>query len=212
MVSVGHGMQNQPINLTAAELQAIEEHKYFLSEQRGAEVTIEEAIADFIEHYAADWRKEKLRRDNHEQRQEIEKHQYLRSQAEGRDIGRSSAAEEWCKKYAHIWRAERESLQRNGFKRATVIVRDPEGLHMRPASAVAALALEYDCDIYVHRDGMSHYNFKLEGRPYMNVRSILGFLSIGAKQGDTLEFIVTGAQAGEALAALEELLSEIAAS
>lgn len=199
-------MNEQPINLTAAELQAIEDHKYFLSQQRAGEVTIEEAIKDFIDHYAADWRKEKLRRDNLEQRQEIEKHQYLRSQAEGRDIGRSSAAEEWCQKYAHIWRTERESLQRNGFKKTVVTVTDADGLHVRPASAVAALATEYDCDIYVHRDNMAYYNFQLAGRPYMNVRSILGFLSIGAKQGDTLEFIATGAQADEALAALEALL------
>jgi phosphocarrier protein len=205
-------MEKQTVNLTAAELQAIEDHKYFLSEQRGSEVTIEEAIADFVEHYAADWRQEKMRRDNFDQRQEIEKHQYLRSQAEGRDIGRSSAAEEWCQKYAHIWRAERESLQRNGFKKINVTVHDPEGLHVRPASAVAALALEFDCDIYVHRDGMVHYNFMLDQRPYMNVRSILGFLSIGAKQGDTLEFIVTGSQADQALQALEELLVEIGAT
>ncbi len=201
-------MSQQSINLTAAELQAIEDHKYFLSQQRGEEVTIEEAIDDFIRHYADDWRREKLRRDNLEQRQEIEKHLYLRSQEEGRDIGRSSAAQEWCQKYAHIWRAERESLQRNGFKSTTVVVKDPQGLHVRPVSAVAALAVEYDCDIYVHRDGMAHYNFTLDQRQYLNVRSILGFLSMGAKQGDTLEFIVTGAQADEALQALKILLSE----
>ena len=91
-------------------------------------------------------------------------------------------------------------------------VNDPEGLHVRPASAVAALAMEFDCDIYVHRDGMVHYNFMLEQRPYMNVRSILGFLSIGAKQGDTLEFIVTGSQADQAMQALQELLVEIGAT
>ena len=36
-------------------------------------MTIEDAIADFIEHFAEDWRQEKLKRDNQEQRQEIEK-------------------------------------------------------------------------------------------------------------------------------------------
>jgi len=193
-------------NLTAAELKAIEEHKYFLSQKRGAEVTIEEAIADFIENFAEDWGREKLRRDNQEQRQEIEKHKYLRSLEEGRDIGKTSAAEEWCEKYAHIWRAERESLERNGFKKAVVTVQNEKGLHVRPVSAVAALAAQFDCDIYIHKDGMVYYNFLLEGQPYMNVRSILGFLSLGAARGDTLEFIATGSQASQALEALEKLM------
>jgi phosphocarrier protein HPr len=193
-------------NLTAAELKAIEEHKYYLSQRRGTEVTIEEAIGDFVQNFAEDWRKEKLRRDNLEQRKEIEKHQYLRSMEEGRDIGKHSAAEEWCQKYAHIWRAESESLERNGFKRVLVKIQNTDGLHLRPASAVAGLAAKFDCDIYVHREAMPYYNFLLEGRPYMNVRSILGFLSLGAALGDTLEFIATGSQAEQALKALAELL------
>jgi phosphocarrier protein HPr len=193
-------------NLTAAELKAIEEHKYFLSQRRGAEVTIEEASADFLQNFADAWRREKLRRDNLEQRDEIEKHKYLRSLEEGRDIGRSSAAEEWCQKYAHIWRAERESLKKNGFERIWVTIENKDGLHVRPVSAVTALAAQFDCDIYVHKEGMVYYNFLLEGRPYMNVRSILGLLSIGAALGDKLEFIATGAQAEQALAALAKFM------
>ena len=193
-------------NLTATELNAIEEHKYYLSLKRGTEVTIEEAITDFVQNYAKDWRNEKLRRDNLAQRQEIEKHKFLRSMEEGRDIGKHSAAEEWCQKYAHIWRVESESLERNGFKRVLVTIQNIDGLHLRPASAVAGLAAKFDCDIYVHREAMPYYNFLLEGRPYMNVRSILGFLSLGAALGDTLEFIATGSQAEQALEALAELL------
>jgi phosphocarrier protein HPr len=200
-------MKGQAANLTVAELKAIEEHKYYLSQQRGVEVAIEEAIDDFVRHFAEDWQQEKLRRDNLEQRQEIEKHKYLRSLTEGRDIGRSSAAEEWCQKYAHIWRRERESLERNGFRRVLVTVQNKEGLHLRPISAVASLAAKFDCDIYLHREGMQYYNFLLEGRPYMNVRSILSLLSVGISLGDTLEFIATGSQAEEALKVLGELLT-----
>ena len=158
-------MNVSEINLTAAELKAIAEHKYYLSQKRGVEVTIEEAIADFVEHYAEDWRREKLRRDNLDQRQEIERHKYFRSMEEGRDIGKTSAAEEWCEKYAHIWRAERDSLEQNGFKKIAVVVHNEQGLHLRPASAVAALASEFDCDVYVHKEGMTYYNFLLDGRP-----------------------------------------------
>jgi phosphocarrier protein HPr len=200
-------MKDQGNNLTAAELKAVEEHKYYLSQSRGTEVTIEEAIADFVQHFAEDWRVEKLKRDNLEQRQEIEKHKYLRSMEEGRDIGKNSAAEEWCQKYAHIWRAERESLERNGFKKMLVTVQNSKGLHLRPVSTVTGLAAKFDCDIYVHREGMPYYNFLLEGRPYMNVRSILGLLSLGTSLGDMLEFIATGSQAEQALKALAELLT-----
>ena len=149
-----------------------------------------------------------MRRDNLAQRQEIEKHKFLRSMEEGRDIGKTSAAEEWCQKYAHIWRAESESLERNGFERVRVTIQNKDGLHLRPASAVAGLAAKFDCDIYVHREGMLYYNFLLEGRPYMNVRSILGLLSVGTTLGDNLEFIATGSQAKQALKMLEELLTK----
>ena len=199
-------MDSPSVNLTAAELHAIEEHKYFLSQKHGRAVTIEEATADFIAHIAADWRREKMRRDNLDQRQEIERHKYFRSLEEGRDIGRHSAAEEWCQKYAHIWRAERESLEQNGFQKIVVTIRNPEGLHLRPISAVATLAADHDTDIYLHKPGMIYYNFRLDGRPYMNVRSILGLLSVGVTLGDTVEFIATGQQAREALVALAELL------
>ena len=74
-------------------------------------------------------------------------------------------------------------------------------------SAIGQLATEYDCDIYVHKDGMPYYNFLLGGKPYMNVKSIIGFLSMGLELGDQLEFIATGTQAAHALDAIERLLT-----
>jgi phosphocarrier protein len=197
------------VSLTPADLKAVEDHKYFLSQQRGAEVSIEEAIEDFLKRFAEDWRKEKLRRDNLDQRTEIEKHKYFRSLEEGRDVGKAVAAEEWCQKYAHIWRAERESLERNGFQRITVVAQNPRSLHMRPWSSVAQLTSRFDCDIYVHKDGMPYWNFILERRPYMNVKSVIGYLSLGIIKGDTLEFIATGTHAAQALEALSRLMAEM---
>jgi phosphotransferase system HPr (HPr) family protein len=199
----------QNVSLTPADLKAIEEHKYFLSQQRGAEVSIDEAIEDFLKRFAEDWRKEKLRRDNLDQRSEIEKHKYFRSLEEGRDVGKAAAAEEWCQKYAHIWRAERESLERNGFQRIIVVAQNLQNLHMRPWSKVAQLASRFDCDIYVHKEGMPYWNFVLEGRPYMNVKSVIGYLSLGIIRGDTLEFIATGTHAAQALEALSRLMAEM---
>lgn len=200
-------MDMKHTNLTPAELQAIQEHKKHLSRERGREVSIEEAIEDFLKRFAEDWRQEKLRRDNMDQRKEIERHLWLRSEKEGHDIGRSVAAGEWCEQFAHIWRAERESLERNGFQRLSIVVKTQHGLHMRPWSTIAQLASRYDCDLYLHKDGMPFWNFLLEGRPFVNVKSVLSFLSMGITMGDAVEFIATGPHASEAVIALAQLLT-----
>jgi len=194
--------------LTPAEFRAVEEHKYFLSQQRGHEVTIEEATADFLARFAQAWRHEKLLNDNRDQRSEIEKHRYFRSMEEGRDIGRAAAAAEWCEKYAHIWRAERESLERNGFERVTVDVQSAAGRPINFRSGLAALTVRFNCSLYVHKEGMGYWNFIMAGRQYMNVKSTVGLLSLNIAKGDQLEFIATGAHATEALAAVTKLLTE----
>jgi phosphotransferase system HPr (HPr) family protein len=197
------------INLTPAELHAIEEHKYFLSVERGAEASIEEAIEDFLRRFAEDWRREKARQDSHAQRSEINKLRDSLATEDSFALDRSAAAERWCERYAGIWRAERESLERNGFHRIQVTVLNPRAMHIRPWSQVATTVARYDCDAYVHASRMPYWNFQLEGRPFMNVKSIVGVLSLGIELGETLEFIATGAQAEEALGALRALVGEL---
>ena len=200
-------MNSREINLTPAELKAIGEHKHFLSQQLGAEISIEEAIEDFLKRFAEQWRQEKLRRDNLDQRQEIDKHKWLRSEREGHDIGRAAAANEWCERFAHIWRAERESLEQNGFQRVSMVMRLPSDSPTRPWSGVRQVATRYDCEVYVHKDGLPYWNFLLEDRPFMNVKSILNFLSLGIVTGDTVEFVAMGPHATEALTTLTQLLT-----
>lgn len=200
-------MNVKEINLTPAELNAILEHKRSMSAKQGVEVTLEQAIEHFILHLRADWLKEKQHRDVQAQREEIEKHKYFRSKDEGRDIGKATAAEEWCAKYAPIWRAERESLERNGFLKADVVIRSEEGLHIEPASTLAALASQFDCEVYLHRDDMDYYNFILQKKKYLNVKSILGLLSVDAKKGDSVELIATGPEARQALDAVVHLIT-----
>jgi phosphotransferase system HPr-like phosphotransfer protein len=203
-------MSSQHINLTPAELRAVEEHKYFLSQQRGREVTIEEATADFLARFAQAWRQEKLFRDNREQHSEIEKHKYFRSMEEGRDIGRAAAAVEWCEKYAHIWRIERESLERNGFERMILVAQTSRRRPMQFWSSLAEVTPRYDCSLYVHKDGMTYWNFIMAGRPYMNAKSTVGLLSLEIAAGDQLEFIATGASATQALQAVAKLMTAAA--
>lgn len=196
------------VPLTPAELQAIEEHKYYLSQRRRSEVSIEEAIEDFLMVYEQDWRQEKMRRDCQEQIREINKHKFLRSRDAGRDIGRREAAEEWCTKYAHIWRQERESLEQNGFLQISVPVENPDGIHLRPTSELALLVSRFDCDVYVHKDNMEHYNFTLGDKRYMNVKSVLNVLSLGIKPGESIEFLATGREARQALDAIATMVRE----
>ncbi|MBU4199223.1 MAG: HPr family phosphocarrier protein [Verrucomicrobia bacterium] len=200
-------MSIKEINLTPAELNAILDHKRVMSEKQGKEVTIEQAIEHFILHFRADWRQEKQHRDTQTQREEIEKHKYFRSKDEGRDIGKAMAAEEWCAKYAHIWRAERESLERNGFIKVDVVIQSENGLHIEPASRMAVLASKFDCEVYLHRDNMDYYNFILQGKKYLNVKSILGLLSVAAWKGESLELIATGPEARPALDAVIGLIN-----
>ena len=207
---MGKPVSASHFELTPAELKAVEEHKYFLSQQRGHEVTIEEATADFLARFAQAWRQEKLLDDNRAQRLEIEKHKYFRSMEQGRDIGRASAAAEWCEKYAYIWRAERESLERNGFKRATVAMKNPGGDSMRFWSSLAELTVRYDCSLYVNKAGMAYWNFIMAGQPYMNAKSAIGLSSLDIAAGDWLEFIATGAYASQALEAVAKLMTDAA--
>jgi phosphotransferase system HPr (HPr) family protein len=201
-------METRKINFIPSELAAIEEHKYYMSVREGREVSIDEAIQDFIEKYRSDWLREKQRRDNEEQIKEIEKHKWFRSREEGYDIGSRRASEEWIRKYAHIWREEKESLQAQGFRKITLVVENEGGLHIKPASRLAEIARTCDCDMYVHRRGMEYYNFVLNGKEYLNVKSILSLLQLDAEQGEEVEFIATGSQAKEALAAVEDLLTQ----
>jgi phosphocarrier protein HPr len=196
-------MDIKKLDFSPAELQAVEEHKYFKSIEQSREINIEEAIFDFINNYRESWEKEKLRRENLEQIEEIKNYKNKRSQEEGREIDENAAAHEWREKYAHIWREEKESLEKNGFYKINVVVCNEKGLHMRPSSSLANLTSKYYSDVYVHKDGMEHYNFMLNGKPYMNVKSVLGVLTLAACKGEELEFIATGLQAREVLAAIE---------
>jgi hypothetical protein len=192
--------------LTPAELQAIEVHKYFLSIERRAEVPIEEAIADFARHHAAEWRRDKARRDAEDQLREIETLRAGRSVAEGREVSHAEAVMEWCACHAAEWRAARESLERNGFVR-TSLVAGPAAPPLALSGATVAAAVEpYDCDVYVHGRGIEHASFVLGGRPFTRADAVRAVPALEVVPEDPVEFIATGACAREALSSLREFL------
>ncbi len=187
------------INLSPAELRAILDHQRSMTLAQGAEVSLETAIEDFMSHCRLNWMQEKQHQDNVAQINEIEKHKYFRSIEERHDIGKKVASEEWCAKYAHLWRAERESLERNGFLQAKVTLQALKGLHLQPAATLAKLAQKYDCEVYLHHEKIDYCNFVLQGKKYVNIKSVLGLLSVSAVMGDALEIISAGPQAKDAL-------------
>ena len=76
----------------------------------------------------------------------------------------------------------------------TVTVRNPEGLHARPADLLVRMASVYQSDILIGRDG-----------ELVDCKSILSLLTLGAAEGTVLTVSAEGGDAEEALNAIEEL-------
>ena len=96
-------------DFTPAEWQALEVHRYFLSERAGHDVGIVATVDDWLLHYSAGWRRAKLQRDLAEQAKEIMKYKWIESEKAGTDLG-EMAALDWVRKHAGEWRRWRESL------------------------------------------------------------------------------------------------------
>ena len=76
-----------------------------------------------------------------------------------------------------------------------VVVRCESGLHNRQATYFVQKANEFDCNIWLEC-----------GSRKMNAKSLLGIMSFGIGTGTTVTLIAEGADAEQALDALEALL------
>lgn len=81
-----------------------------------------------------------------------------------------------------------EKLQR------TVVVRNPQGLHLRPADLLVKQASRYASDVLLGRDGQM-----------ADCKSILSILTLGAAQGTLLDLRAEGSDAAQAIDAIAEL-------
>jgi len=86
-----------------AEWVCIEQHKYFLSEHRGCDVGLEEAVSHWLECHSAEWRQQQHQKMMELQRAEILRHKWIESEKAERDLGRDAALD-WIGKYAAQWR------------------------------------------------------------------------------------------------------------
>jgi phosphocarrier protein HPr len=78
----------------------------------------------------------------------------------------------------------------------TVLLANPNGLHMRPSAAFAELAGHFECNVTVSVDGRS-----------ANGKSIWDLMALAAMPGSQMILEADGPDAKEALDALAELLS-----
>ncbi|MCX5807964.1 MAG: HPr family phosphocarrier protein [Proteobacteria bacterium] len=202
-------MTRKEIDLIPSELRAIEVHKYYLSQREGREISLEEAVVDFLINYESDFLMAKQIEDVREQNTEIMKYKWIESEKEGHDIGTEKAAEEWVEKYGSIWRDEKESLEKNDFLELSIVIENKRGLNIDIA-ALAEIARKYDCELYVHKGRMKYYNFILFGKKeYLNIKSILCPKHLEADRGEPIEFIAIGNGAKETLGETEHLIHNL---
>ena len=81
----------------------------------------------------------------------------------------------------------------SAFEQA-VVVKNPKGLHLRPAELVAKMAMEYDATIILTKDGQE-----------ADCKNILSVMTLGAEQGACLGLSADGKDAAEAVTALANL-------
>lgn len=84
----------------------------------------------------------------------------------------------------------------NAPLRATVVVRNPQGLHMRPAMLFARIAARFRSAVTVRRQDR-----------VVNGKSLLNLMTLAAMPGTELEVEVAGDDAAAALPVLTQALS-----
>ena len=84
-----------------------------------------------------------------------------------------------------------------GARTLRLVVRNPLGLHARPAARLVRTASDFDADVHVTNVA--------SGRGPASARSLSAVATLGVRAGDEVELSASGPQAAEALAALEAL-------
>ena len=79
--------------------------------------------------------------------------------------------------------------------RATLVIRNGAGLHLRAAASLVKTADQFDAEVAITKDGQ-----------VVNGRSIMGVMMLAAEQGSSIEVATTGPQAEESLAAIAALV------
>jgi phosphocarrier protein len=74
-------------------------------------------------------------------------------------------------------------------------IRNSQGLHVRPASELARLAMKFQAAIRLTASGET-----------VDARSVMGLMTLGLPQGSVVEVTAEGSDENEALAAIADLI------
>ena len=77
-----------------------------------------------------------------------------------------------------------------------ITIKNPQGLHARPAALFVQIVSKYNSEVTVVKDDER-----------VNGKSIMGILTLGAKQNSVIKIEADGDDAGKVIEELEELLS-----
>jgi phosphotransferase system HPr (HPr) family protein len=83
------------------------------------------------------------------------------------------------------------------FASRTVVVKNPQGLHLRPAELLAKLSQQYPCKVEILHNGER-----------VDAKSIFAIVTLVAMQGTELNFEADGENAEAALEAIAKLFDE----
>ena len=84
------------------------------------------------------------------------------------------------------------------MERAATVIKNPSGLHLRPAGILCKEALKFK----------SKVSFKVHGATTANAKSVLSVLGACVKSGDEIEFVCNGPDEQEALAAMVKIVED----
>jgi phosphocarrier protein len=77
----------------------------------------------------------------------------------------------------------------------TFTVTAETGIHARPATVLVQTASKYDADVNLEYNGKT-----------VNLKSIMGVMSLGIPQGSQIKIIASGGDADEAITGIEQTL------
>ncbi|MCH3955367.1 MAG: HPr family phosphocarrier protein [Eubacterium sp.] len=83
------------------------------------------------------------------------------------------------------------------MKNFSYVITDPEGIHARPAGQLVKLVKSFNSTIMISKDGKS-----------VKASKTLGVMSLGAKQGSTVEFTFEGDDEDAACEAVSKFMKE----
>ena len=83
------------------------------------------------------------------------------------------------------------------MKQINVLVIDPVGLHARPATVAVSAASRFKCEVKVAFKGRS-----------VNMKSIMGVMSLGVGQGADVVITTEGADEADAMAAIVDTMTK----